>query len=520
MANMKTFPIPSTYFAARLKPKWRDRSLSGAMAAILLLAPVMNPPAAIAKPAEAEAVVRVDRVRLEGLQDFIDGVVAQQIATREVAGAVVTVVHQGKVLFTRGYGFADVDRGVAVDPQNTLFRPGSVSKLFTWAALMQQVEAGKVDLDADVNRYLDFAIPPFAGKPIRVRDLFAHAVGMSDLPYDEKQWAKQEPYQAFLKGHVPARLWPAGGEISYSNYGAALAGYIVERVSGEAYPDYVERHIFSPLGMTNTTFREPLTGDNAAHMALGYDLVDGRFKAKPYERYSKIMPAGSAAATAPDMARFMLAMLNGGALGQVRILTPESVRFLESDSIANAPHLPGMAHGFMVARPAGPRMVGHGGNTADFHSYLVLAPEADFGFYVSMTGGAGSYGARTELSNAVIGRIFPQSPTPRWTKAGAPPPVGTYRVNRRDYAKPADPAGDLKLSARGVHGVQIETKAGKSYWEQIGPGLYEQVTGARQGGPYDQLEFYGPPADRRLSFASQPHVAYHLVPAPVSRKKR
>lgn len=482
----------------------------GGAAAALLLVPVS--PAVLAKPLATANSASIDRSRLAGLPDFIDGILAQQIAQREVAGAIITVVHRGKVIMTRGYGLADVDKGIAVDGQHALFRPGSVSKLFTWAALMQQVEAGKVDLDADVNRYLDYEIPPFQSQSIRVRDLFAHAVGMSDLSYAEGEWEKEEAYQSFVKTHIPQRLWAPGGEISYSNYGASLAGYIVERVSGEAFPDYVERNIFQPLGMTTTTFREPLTGDKAAHMALGYALVDGRFKAKPYERYDKIMPAGSAASTAPDMARFMLAMLGNGALGGARILKPESVRFLESDSIANVPGLPGMAHGFMVAREAGPRLVGHGGNTVDFHSYLLLAPEADFGFFVSMTGGQGSYGARTELSDAIVGRLFPQAPAARWTLAGAKPPVGAYRVNRRDYAKPADPTGDLKLSLQGEHGLLVEGQGRKSYWEQIGPALYEQVTGARSGGPYDRLLFYGAPDDPRLSFGSQPHVTYHLVP--------
>ncbi|WP_179042972.1 serine hydrolase domain-containing protein [Sphingobium lactosutens] len=483
----------------------------GSAAAALLLAPAGH--MVMAKAPVTSASYSIDRTRLVGLPEFIDGILAQQIAQREVAGAVVTVVHRGKVIMTRGYGFADVDRAIAVDGQRTLFRPGSVSKLFTWAALMQQVETGQVDLDADVNRYLDYEIPLFEGKPIKVRDLFAHAMGMSDLSYAEDEWKKEETYQSFLKTHIPQRLWAPGGEISYSNYGASLAGYIVERVSGESFPDYVERHIFQPLGMATTTFREPLAGGNATNMAKGYALVDGRYKAKPYERYDKIMPAGSAASTAPDMARFMLAMLGNGALGGARILKPESVRFLESDSVANAPGLQGMAHGFMVAREAGPRLVGHGGNTIDFHSYLLLAPEADFGFFVSMTGGQGSYGARTELSDAIIGRLFPQMPAPRWMQPSAKPMVGAYRVNRRDYGKPADPAGDLKLSLQGEHGLLIEGQGRKSYWEQIGPALYEQVTGARTGGPYDRLLFYGAADDPRISFGSQPHVTYHLVSA-------
>lgn len=469
------------------------------------------PGAPLQAAAQAPATVPADTERVAGLADFVDGVMAQQLATREVAGAVVTVVQNGKVLFTRGYGFADIDRGIKVDGQKTLFRPGSVSKLITWTALMQQVENGKVDLDADVNRYIDFVIPPFEGKPIRVRDLFSHTLGMSDLAYDEKEWTKQESYQSFLKTHVPQRLWAPGTEISYSNYGASLAGYIVERVSGEAFNAYVTRHIFQPLGMTHTTFAEPLTGENAANMALGYQFADGRFKARPYERYAKIMPAGSAASTAPDMARFMLAMLGDGALDGKRILKPASVALLESDSIANTPGQPGMAHGFMVAREQGPRMVGHGGNTADFHSYLLLAPQAGLGFFVSFTGGDASYAGRTELSDAIIGRLFPQPPAKRWTQAGALPPLGAYRSNRRDYSIAADPAGDIKVSAVGDHGLLVEGHGQKTAWEKIGPDRYERITGTAEGGPYDQLRFYGDADHPRLGFASQPHVAYHLV---------
>lgn len=479
--------------------------------AIALALGTALPGAPLQAAAQAPTAVPADTERVAGLADFVDGVMAQQLATREVAGAVVTVVQNGKVLFTRGYGFANIDRGIKVDGQKTLFRPGSVSKLITWTALMQQVENGKVDLDADVNRYIDFVIPPFEGKPIRVRDLFSHTLGMSDLAYDEKEWAKQESYQSFLKTHVPQRLWAPGTEISYSNYGASLAGYIVERVSGEAFNAYVTRHIFQPLGMTHTTFAEPLTGENAANMALGYQFADGRFKARPYERYAKIMPAGSAASTAPDMARFMLAILGDGALDGKRILKPASVALLESNSIANTPGQPGMAHGFMVAREQGPRMVAHGGNTADFHSYLLLAPQAGLGFFVSFTGGDASYAGRTELSDAIIGRLFPQQPAKRWTQAGALPPLGAYRSNRRDYSIAADPVGDIKVSAVGDYGLLVEGRGQKTAWERIGPDRYERITGTAEGGPYDQLRFYGDADHPRLGFASQPHVAYHLV---------
>lgn len=485
----------------------RGRALAAA-GALAILAAAATPGVALAEP---PAAVKIDKARVEGLGEFVDGVMAQQLATREVAGAVVTVVYRGKVLFSRGYGHADIEKGVVVDPDQTLFRPGSVSKLFTWVALMQQVEAGRVRLDADVNDYLDFKIPPYEGKPITVRDLLQHTVGMSDASnISAPSVDKLIPYPTWLKANVPQRLWAPGTEISYSNYGAALAGYIVERVSGQPFPDYIEQHLFAPLGMASTTFREPLPAPLAPRMANGYRLVDGKFVADPFEFFSPVMPAGSAAAPGSDMARFMLAMLNDGKLGKARVLSPASMAVLFSNSRANAAHLQGMAHGFLVYRDAGPRLVGHAGNTGDFHSNLIISPETGFGFFVSTTGGVASGPARTELSDAIVGRVFPEAPHPRFAGEAAPPPVGSYRANRRDYSRPANPARDLKVTAAGARAIITEADGRKTYWEQIGPNLYEQVTGARAGGPYDRIEFYGG-ADARLSFASQPYMTWHLV---------
>ncbi|MBB4632058.1 serine hydrolase domain-containing protein [Sphingosinicella soli] len=487
----------------------RNRStsivLSGAALALALIAAT---PSAAAPAAE---VVSVDPARLSGLPAFIDGVMAQQIATREVAGAVVTVVSGGKVLFTKGYGYADIDRKIPVDGEKTLFRPGSVSKLFTWTALMQQVEKGRVKLDEDINTYLDFKIPATQSKPILVRDLFTHTPGFEDRGgITVQSTADFVPLDTFMKTNIPARVREPGVESSYSNYGSAIAGYIVQRVSGEAFPDYVDRHIFAPLGMTSATFREPLTGARAQNMALGYELKDGRYVAKPFELYANIMPAGSASATGPDMARFMLAHLADGKLGDARILKPETMKQMRETLHKNTPGLPGIAYGYLVTRESGPRLIGHGGNTADFHSSLILAPEADFGFFISTTGGQGSYGARTELQNAIIGRVFPESPAARWTGTSTPP-VGAYRTNRRTYSDPPRPEFDIQVTAAGPHALTLESRGNKTYWEQIGPQLYEQVTTAREGGPFEKLAFYGPESDRKMSFSSQPHVLYRVV---------
>ncbi|MFL9842270.1 serine hydrolase domain-containing protein [Sphingomonas sp. ST-64] len=490
----------------------RPSSWLRATAALALIGAAL-PAAANSRAPVPAATYTIPPARIAGLADFVDGVMAQQIATREVAGAVVTVVYQGRILFSRGYGFADVDKGIPVDGMRTLFRPGSTGKMFTWSALLQQVEAGKVDLDADVNKYLDFRIPEFEGQPIRVRDLFAHAVGMSDVgDLTAPSVDRLVPYQQWMKSHVPQRLWPAGTETSYSNYGSVIAGYIVERVSGMPFPDYVEKHIFRPLGMTSTTFREPLPAALAPRMAKGYVVKDGKLVAEPFELFSPVMPAGSASSSGADMSRFMLAMLGGGAWNGKRILSAKSVAYLMSDSRANAPDLQGMAHGFFVVRKAGPRLVGHGGNTGDFHSNMILAPEAGLGFFVSETGGAGSYGGRTELTEALIGRLFPVDPAPRVAApAGERVPVGAYRMNRRDYARPADPDNDWQVVAAGPDAITLVIDGAKTHWERIGPQLYERRTGARAGGPFERLQFYGGAGKWRMSLSSLPHVAFHRV---------
>ena len=453
---------------------------------------------------------------LIGLADFVDGAMTQLIASRDVAGAVITVVYRDRPLFTHGYGFANVEQRVPIDPQTTLFRPGSISKLFTWTALMQQVESGRVNLDADVNRYLDFHIPDRPSGPILVRHLLSHSAGFEDRGKGMTSASEAEfrPLGVWLRDHIPTRVYDAGSESAYSNYGSVLAGYIVQRVSGEPFHDYIDHHIFRPLGMVHSSFIQPPPAVLATRLASGYELVNGRFDARPFELIHNAMPAGGLSTTAPDMARFMIAVLQDGRHRTGRLLKPDTAQLMQRDLLGNAPDLPKMAHGYMVLRAAGPRLIGHSGKTRFFSSFLVLAPEHGLGFFISMTGGPESSSARTEMTNAIIGRLYPQRPMARWAGPASPPPVGHYRTNRRDFNEPAKPQNDIVVIAKGDDAV-VTTISGKTlYWERIGSGLYEQVTGMRAGGPYDRLQFYGAPSDPKLALASQPFVQYRLVPRP------
>src|SRR2546430_294387 len=205
------------------------------------------------------------------VEAWLDGFTPYALQRGDVAGAVVVVIKDGKVLLAKGYGYADAAARKPVDPERTLFRAGSVSKLFTWTAVMQLVEQGKLDLDKDVNTYLDFKIPPRNGKPVTLRNIMTHSPG-----FDEAIRAliianpKDLPtLEAALKHWVPPRVTDAGSTPAYSNYGAGLAGYIVQRVSGMSFDDYLEQKIFAPLTMTYATFRQPLPERFQADMSKG-----------------------------------------------------------------------------------------------------------------------------------------------------------------------------------------------------------------------------------------------------------
>jgi len=330
------------------------------------------------------------------LEAFLDGMISAEMADHHIAGATVAVVKDGALFFARGYGYADERSRKPVDPERTLFRIGSVSKLFTWTAVMQLVEQGKLDLDQNVNAYLDFTIPSTFAQPITLRHLLTHTPGLEDDSRDliVDDTAAIVPLRRWLTAHMPRRVRPPGTFSSYSNWGAALAGHIVERVSGESWDDYVERHVLVPLGMTHATTRQPLPAALQADMSRSYRWHDGGYESKKWEIVPG-SPAGSMSASATDIARFMLAHLNGGGLGSQRILTASTAETMDGRLFTHDPRLPGFAYGFYEQSSHGVRIVGHGGDTDWFHSNLSLIPSERLGIFVSFNtdrGGEVSFG--------------------------------------------------------------------------------------------------------------------------------
>jgi CubicO group peptidase (beta-lactamase class C family) len=348
----------------------------------------------------------------EDANAWLDGYMPYALHTGDIAGAVVAIVKDGKVLTERGYGFSDVEKRTPVDPKRTLFRPGSVSKLLTWTAVMQLVEQGKINLDADVNQYLDFRIPAFDGKPVTMRNIMQHTAGFEEQAKGILNDDPRSPgFESLLKAWTPNRVFAPGTTPSYSNYGASLAGYIVQRLSGEPFDTYIEKHIFAPLDMQYSSFRQPLPANLVPLMSKGYPRASE--EPKPYEIIGPA-PAGSLASPAEDMAHFMIAHLRNGEYQGQRILSAATAEQMHNSPLTVIPPLNRMELGFFETNINGHEVIAHLGDTDDFHTSLHLFLQDGVGFYVSFNS-LGKDGAAGKLRNALFfdfsDRYFP-APTP------------------------------------------------------------------------------------------------------------
>ncbi len=340
---------------------------------------------------------------------WLDGLMPYALKAAEIPGAEIAIVKDGQVLLEKGYGSTDAEGKNPVDPARTLFRPGSISKLFVWTAVMQLAESGKLDIDRDINAYLDFVIPAYHGKPITPRHIMTQSSGFEETERDliVTNPSRFVPLDTALKRFVPRRIFDPGTVPGYSNYASALAGYIVQRISGEAFPAYAEHHIFQTLGMLHSTFLQPLPADLRPDMSPGYDTANQ--PPKGFE-YISLAPAGALSTTADDMAHFMIAHLRDGRFGNGEILRPETARMMYSTITRFLPPLNGMAIGFAQADINGHRVISHGGDTVYFHSGLWLFTDDGIGLYVSMNAvGTNDAAARVRraLFAAFADRYFP-----------------------------------------------------------------------------------------------------------------
>jgi CubicO group peptidase (beta-lactamase class C family) len=341
---------------------------------------------------------------------FMDELIAEQLDHYQIPGAAVSVVNYGELFLAKGYGYANLDNEVPVTADRTLFRIGSVSKLFTWTALMQLVEQGKLDLTVDINTYLhDFQIPATYPEPITLEHLLTHTAGFEGFRLNSEALRASEllPLGEVIVNNMPARVRPPGKLAAYSNYGAALAGYIVEQVSAVPFQTYVADNILKPLDMVNATFQQPIPAELEAGMAVGYKYVSGEYQAGEFQ-YIQMTPAGSMSATAEDMAKFMIAHLQVGRYRDIRMLRESTAIEMHRQHFAHDQRMSGMTYGFREFYMNKKRLIGHTGATNDFRTILALLPEQNVGLFISYNS-AGATLALDQFLQMFLDHYYPEA---------------------------------------------------------------------------------------------------------------
>ncbi|MEU8110976.1 serine hydrolase domain-containing protein [Micromonospora sp. NPDC048947] len=433
---------------------------------------------------------------------WLDGLLPAALDRTGIAGATVAVVNNGKILTTRGYGYADTGTGgngaVPVDPDRHLFRMGSVSKLVTATAVLQLVQSGKLDLDADVKAYLDFELPLRYERAVTLRHLLTHTAGFEEriaglIGTDggdlnlRRALMTDPPEQIYQPGTVPA----------YSNYSNALAGYIVERVSGTRFEEYVQRNILDRAGMPSSTFEQPLPEALRDRMSNGYDTSAG--PAAPFEIVGT-PPPGALSAPATDMGRFMLAQL-GEPVGFAPLLDQPTRELmqrpaLDATSLGTLADGPRMTLGFFTEDRNGHRILGHGGDTKYFHSHLQIYPDDRAGIFLSLnsngTGALDSHELRESIVNGFADRYFPardDQPTagvdPATTARHAALAAGTYESSRAigsNFLTAIGLVGRTTVSVTDGNRLLVEPgplSDSPARYEEVAPWVWREVGGQR-----------------------------------------
>ncbi|MEM9274743.1 MAG: serine hydrolase domain-containing protein [Cyanobacteria bacterium P01_F01_bin.143] len=420
------------------------------------------------------------------LETWLDEFMAEQMEKSHIPGVTFSLVQNGELFFAKGYGYADLEQQIPVLADRTLFRVGSISKLFTATAIMQLVEQGLLNLDDDVNKYLsDFQLENNYSQPITIANLLTHTAGFDErlIGISTLEASGIMPLGKYLGSRMPARVLPPGKVMSYSNHGYGLAGYLVELVSGIPFSQYIEEKILKPLTMNHSSFDLPSHLERELSLSYRYRRKQKTYQALPFQ-HIHIPPAGALNATATDMAKFAIAHLEYGEFESQRILAATTARQMQQQQFTQDPRLPGMGWGFMERRYNQERAIAHGGGISGFASLLYLLPDHNLGFFISSNGMSG-------ISGKFIEEFFKRYfPVPKNTVSRSPSPENrpslkryqaSYRNNR--YARKTlekvlllfSPSFRLKAEADGTLIIPKTIGSSNSVYLEVEPLLLQKI---------------------------------------------
>ena len=459
---------------------------------------VPAPPAAPTGPGPdaddpaAPTLVATDVIEPEALQAVAartDEAIAAAMAEHSIPGGLFVLVADGTIAHAQGYGHTDLQRTTPVDAQRTRFDIGSVSKLLTATAVMQQVEQGGLDLDADVNDYLtDLEVPDTFPEPVTAAHLLTHTAGFGEyylLGSAAPGPGESDPLAESLARFLPPQVRAPGLAHQYDNFGIALAGHLVENVTGAEFEDHVTASILEPLGMSNSTYGRavPDTDDVLPHEAL--PGAEGAAEVPPM--YVNALPTGGLWTTGEDIAAFMLAHLGDGEHDGVRILQPDTVAEMHRTQFTPDPKLAGIGYGFFEHLVGERRGVQHGGSWVGASAHLYLLPEADLGMFVAFNHGSGVEVTHTLIYDA-LDELLPVSAAP----AVGDPDVevatyaGQYRWNRHDtftFMRLVSTLAGIRMQVTANDDGTLDTAMAPvallpdTRWVATGPGVFVEEGG-------------------------------------------
>lgn len=309
---------------------------------------------------------------------FADKFINEEMKENNVPGVILSVVKDGDIIFEKGYGYSDLEKNTPVDPNKTLFSIGSVTKNFTAIAVMQLVQENKLDINTDINNYLsEFKIKNPYKEKITMKNLLTHTAGFDETIFNTLKNPTPLSLKEYLKNYQPKVIRTPGTIASYSNYGIALAGYIVEEISGMPYEDYIKKNILNKLNMTNTYCK--IDNEPAINLSKAYDFNSSLVE------YSAIPdgPAGNIVSTANDMSKLLLFHLNANSNTNLQILNKKNLDTLHTSQFSYYPNTLGIGYGMYEQLVNNNKVISHGGSVNGFISMLSFSPEENIGFFIS-----------------------------------------------------------------------------------------------------------------------------------------
>ena len=467
---------------------FRLKVLSSLVFTITIMLVFVNPLLGNSPRASASAVEMyrpvTAQINLSEFEAFWDDFFTEKLTTSHVPGAVFVVVQNGEILLAKGYGVSDIDKQDAVSPERTLFHLGSVAKLMTATAVMQLVEQGNLDLYTDVNHYLrDFQIADTYPQPITLFHLLTHTSGLEQhgIGTGARGTNDYSNLSTYLRQHSLQRLMPPSEVIIYSSVGIAIAGQVVEDVTGELFAEYVQQHIFNPLCMTRTSFIVP-PDYPTVNAAIGYRYQNGEYIPYSERYYSLVAPSGDFLSTGLDMANFMLAYLEDGCLGNTQLLKPETVQYIQSQQVTHHPEIRGRAIGFSEWIESGQRAIFHDGSAPGFLSRVFLVPEHDLGFFVAYNNG-NALNLKQEVTSELLNIYFPDSDIktePFPTELNLNPPISEFAGYYRDYELSPSNIGKLSTLLNQVPIKVVDDQSiqiGSKEYIRVDSTLFQTIAG-------------------------------------------